>query len=121
MATHKSVSKMRVVSRVCKLSAWVIAAIGIVLAVIYISTILPVIPYFRQYLGVSPYTYTTYTSVVSTLFLLVVPTLFFTIVLYALGTLMEYLTDETKPTQVERLEDEEEDDDGSLEIMPLLK
>ena len=120
MATSKSVSKMRVASRVCKLSAWVIAAIGVASVVIYVSTILPVIPYFRQYQGVSPYAYTTYTSVISALFLIIVPTLFFTIILYAMGTLMEYITGETKPikTEMERLEEQEEDDER-LEIVPI--
>lgn len=123
MGTSKPVSKMRVASKVCKLSAWIIAAIGIVAVGIYISTILPVIPYFRQDLGLSPYLYTTYTSVLSTLFLLVVPTLFFTIILYALGTLMEYITGETKPLEIkrERVEDvgQEEYDDERVEIVPI--
>ena len=114
MATSKYVSKMRTMSRVCKLSALVIAAIGIVVVVIYVSTI---IPYFRQDQSINPYVYSTYTSI-STLFLLAVPTLFFTVVLYALGTLMEYMTSETKPGEMERVEDAE-DDDERLEIVPI--
>ncbi len=118
MATSKSVSKMRTISRVCKLSALVIGAIGCVVVGIYVSTILPIIPYFRQYQGINPYAYSTYTSVISTLFLLVVPTLFFTIVLHALGTLMEYMTGETKPSETVRVEDAENDDER-LEIVPI--
>ena len=120
MATSKSVSKMRVASRVCKLSAWVIAAIGVVAIGIYVSTIIPVIPFFRQSQVQDPYAYTALTSLISALFLIMVPTLFFTIILYAMGTLMEYMTDETKPikTEMERLEEQEEDDER-LEIVPI--
>ncbi len=120
MATSTSVSKMRVASKVCKLSAWIIAALGIVAVVIYVSTILPIIPYLRQGLGLSPYSYTTYTSVITALFLIIVPTLFFTIVLYALGTLMEYIAGDTKPNEMERAEEEQElGDDERLEIVPI--
>lgn len=111
---------MRVVSRVCKLSAWIIAVIGIVSVVIYVSTIIPVIPFYRQSEGQNPYVYTALTSLISALFLITVPTLFFTIVLYALGTLMEYITGETKPLETERIKDREpEGDDERLEIVPI--
>ncbi len=118
MATPKSVSKMRVASRVCKLSAWVIAAIGILAIGIYVSTIIPVIPFFRQSQVQDPYAYTALTSLISALFLIIVPTLFFTIVLYALGTLMEYVMGETKPIEMERAVEQEEDNER-LEIVPL--
>ena len=120
MATPKSISKMRVASRVCKLSAWVIGVIGIVAVGIYVSTIIPVIPFFRQSQVQDPYAYTALTSLISALFLIIVPTLFFTIILYAMGTLIEYLTSETKPDETERfLVEEEEGNDGRLEIVPL--
>jgi uncharacterized membrane protein len=104
---------------VCKLSAWIIAAIGIVAVVVYVSTILPAIPYFRQDIGLSPYTYTTYSSVIMTLFVVVAPTIFFTVVLYVLGTLLEYMTGETKPIETEEPEPEDEEDNERLEIVPI--
>ncbi len=120
MATTTAVSKMRVASRVCKLSAWIIAAVGIVAAGIYVSTLVPVIPLFRQSQAQSPYIYITLTSVISALFLIIVPTLFFTVVLYALGTFMDYMSGETKSSKMERSEvDEEEVDDEPIQIVPI--
>ena len=120
MATPKSVSKMRTASRICKLGTWIIVAIGIVVVGIYISTILPAIPYLRQYQGFSSYTYISLTGVISALFLIIVPTLFFAIVLYALGTFMEYMIGEPKlrEPKMERAEKEEEDGER-LEIVPI--
>lgn len=123
MATSKSVkstSKMRTASRICKLGAWVIVAIGIAAVGIYVSTILPAIPYLRLYPGLSSYTYISLTGVISALFLIIVPTLFFAIVLYALGTFMEYTTDETKlrEPEMERAAEQEEDDER-MEIVPI--
>ena len=121
MATSKSVSKkMHVASKVCKSSAWVIAAIGVVAVIVYVSTLLPVIPYFRQSQYISIYSYTAMFSIISALFLIIVPTLFFSIILYALGTLLDYMIDETKPSEMESFFAEmEEEDDGRLEIVPI--
>ncbi len=120
MATPKSVSKMRTASRICKLGTWVITAIGIGAVGIYISTLLPLIPYLRQYPGLGGYTYTSLTGVISSLFLIIVPTLFFAVVLYALGTIMEFMTGEPKPREPEmKSAEEEEGDDEHLEIVPI--
>lgn len=120
MATPKPASKMHVASRVCKLSAWVIAALGIVVVIAYVSTILPVLSQYRQNQDQSPYAYTLLTSLISALFLVIVPTLFFTVVLYALGTLMEYMTGAPKPGETEgREQEEQEEDDERLEIVPI--
>ena len=111
---------MRVASRICKLGTGVITVIGIVAVGIYVSIILPVIPYLRQYIGLGAYTYTSLTAVISALFLLIVPTLFFAIVLYALGTLMEYMSGETKPSEPEKEKlEEQEEDDEHLQIVPI--
>ncbi len=121
MATSKSASKkMHVASKVCKLSAWVIAAIGVVSVIVYVSTLLPVVPYFRQSQYFSIYSYTAVSSIISALFLITVPTLFFTIILYALGTLIEYMLGETKPAETQSfLAEEEQEEDGRLEIVPI--
>ena len=125
MVTPKSVSKMRTASRVCKLSAWAIAAIGVVSVVVYVSTMLPVIPFFRQSQYLSIYSYTTMTAILSALFLMIVPTIFFTIILYVLGTIIDYLVGQTKPEETKKsfLEEDRDgidiEDDGPIEIVPI--
>lgn len=121
MATSKSLSKMRTASRLCRLGAWVIAATGLVAAGLYVSTLIQLLSGLRQDQA-SPYAYLSYGSVVSALFLITVPTLFFAIILYAMGTLMDFMGTNAKsePKQQER-EEEEEDDDERIEIVPLPK
>ena len=126
MATPKSVSKMRTASRVCKLSAWGIAAIGLVSAVLYVSILVPVIPFFRQSQYLSIYSYTTMSVILTALFVITVPTIFFTIILYVLGTIIDYLVSQTKLEETKKFFVEEdmdgidmEEDDGRLEIVPI--
>jgi len=119
----KSLAKLRSVSRICKLGAWLVAAAGLIATGIYVSTIIPVIPFFRQYQQQSPYAYTALTSMISALFMIVVPTLFFTIILYAMGTLLEYMSAEAKITATQAVLEEENDngdlEDGRIKIVPI--
>ncbi len=119
MAASKSLSKMRIASRLCKLGAWVIAAMGLVAAGLYVSTLIQLLSGLRQDQA-SPYAYLSYGSVVSALFLITVPTLFFAIILYAMGTLMDFMSAEAKrePKLLESEMEEERDDEG-IEIVPL--
>lgn len=117
MATSKSLSKMRVASRVCKLGAWVIAALGMIAVVLYAFAIVQLFSALRGYQG-GAYQYGEANSMISVMFLIVVPTLFFSIILYAMGTLIEHISSETKVAETTLLS-EEEDDDGRLEIVPI--
>ncbi len=124
MTTPKSVSKMRTASRICKLSAWVIAAVGVVATILYVSTLLPIIPFIRQTQYLSAYSYVAMTSIFSTLFLVTIPTIFFTIVLYVLGTIIDYLVGKAEPIEVKRAFVEEdmdgmELDDDRVQIVPI--
>ncbi len=126
MATSKSTAKLRVAGKVCNVGAWVIAAIGIGTVGIYISTILPAVPFLRQYQGLSTYTYTVYTNVIATVFFMVIATIFCAILLYALGTFMQHMSGaETKITETgTRVADEDDNayeymEDEHVKIVPL--
>lgn len=124
MATSKSASKLRTAGRVCNVGAWLIAAIGTGTIGIYVSTILPVIPLYRQYQSLSPYTFTAFTNIIATLFLIVISTLFFAILLYALGTFMVHMSGtETRTTETRVVAEEENDnedvEDERIKVVPL--
>ena len=121
MANLKSLSKMRTASRLCKLGAGIITVLGLVAVALYMSTLVQVFASYRQDQG-SPYIYISYGGVFSTMFLIIAPTLFFAIILYAVGTLMDFMGAETKHEQKPQERDEEgevEIDDDRIQIVPL--
>ncbi|GAC1354100.1 MAG: hypothetical protein NVS4B11_28860 [Ktedonobacteraceae bacterium] len=111
MATSKSLAKMRVASKLCKLGAWVIGVVGLVATVFYAVI---TIPAFRDQQGQNT---VDYLSIILPFFLIVVPTLFFLLILYAVGVLMEYISTETKIAETKVVS--EEDDDERLKIVPI--
>ena len=126
MATPKSAAKLRTAGRVCNVGAWVIAALGIGTVGIYISTLIPLVPLFRQYQGLSPYTYSTYINVIATLFFMAISTIFFAILLYALGKIMEHMSGAEIKTvktrsliEEENYDDNEDREDERIRIVPL--
>ena len=125
MATPKSAAKLRTASRVCNVGSWVIAVIGVGAVGIYISILIPLVPLFRQYQqGLSPYTYL-YTNVIATLFFMVISTIFFALLLYALSKIMEHMsgaeikTVETRFLLEESYDDNEDREDERVRIVPL--
>ncbi len=117
MATSKSLSKMRSASRICKIGAVVIGVIGFVATALYISSTLSFLTQLQS--NQTNQNPGAYLSVILPLFLLVVPTLFFVLALYAMGTLLDFMGDKTKSERNEQEREEEELDYDRMEIVPL--
>jgi uncharacterized membrane protein len=118
MANSKSLSKLRLASRICKISAVIIGVGGFIATALYITSIIPVLRQYQYQGGQNSFEYL---SFILPLFLFIVPTFFFVVVLYAIAALMDFMRAETKPEQKQQKREEEDvlEDDESLEIVPL--
>ena len=116
MANAKMLSKLRLASRICKISAVIIGVFGFVATALYMSSIIPMLRQYQE--GQNSFEYL---SFMLPLFLFIVPTFFFVVVLYAIAMLMDFVGAEGKsvPVQQEREEEVEVDDDEVMEIVPL--
>ena len=101
MTTSASLSHMRFAARLCRLGAWIIAAAG--LAVIVFLAVTVFYPTNQSSSGLD---FKQFFNTLAIALLMAIPIFFFSLILYAMGALLDYMSAEKTTQEVndERVE-----------------